>query len=221
MGRCDYIKDDGSRCNFAGDKNDWFFFRDSHDIFSGVIEVCHMHSQMVFSELIAREEVAKQTLKHLALQYKSIIKSGYEVAGKRIVRRDYSEMTVYLEDGTSVPFSVLNKINSGNTQKQRQEDKKVVGEKISKFKGILNQIRNKECRFCGHLLDDPTCNDCKKRQWSDKYTTCDLKSWKNLRRVDLLFHTLCGRIWLQAKFGVKILPSKSGQYTIEQTTQIV
>ena len=165
--------------------------------------------------------MAKQTVKHLALLYRSLVKGSYEVAGKRIVKRDYDNMTVVLEDGTNIDFSVLSRMDSPMKQKQRGEDKKVIGEKIQRWKAILNEIRNKKCRFCNHLLDDPNCIDCKKRQWSEKYTTCDLKSYKNLRRIDILFHTLCGRIWLQAKFGINILPSKSGQYTIEQAIEHV
>lgn len=85
--------------------------------------------------------------------------------------------------------------------------------KIERWQGILNDIRNKTCRLCEHPLTC-SCNQCFKRHNEDKISSATLFSQKLYRRSTFNFHKICGRIFL-ARFGINLLPSSTGQYTLD------
>src|SRR3990167_1579145 len=220
MVKCRYIKEDsGIQCNFTGARHDWFYFHDSHDLFAERVNICHEHSQIIFTPLTASEESIKHTLTQLTMEYRTLSRKDQPIEGRKVFNQDYNRMELILNDGSRLPVESYRDLTSPKRQVERDEKKKKNWEERSRLRSLLNIIRNKTCRFCSHTLDCK-CRNCQQRQWSEIYTTCDLKSYRGLRRVDVLFHTLCGRIWLQAKFGIRMLPTKQDQQTIDQVITV-
>ena len=96
------------------------------------------------------------------------------------------------------------------------KDRQDIMRRINNLKPILNNARNKKCRLCDHDLKCG-CSDCSVRQYSPKFSNISLKSMVGYRRADFMLHTICGRIFIQSKFGIQLLPSISNQMTLEQT----
>lgn len=211
MAVCQALKLDGVRCTQSGDMP-YFWFKDSHNMFNGQINVCQNHYQTIFGKLMEEEDKAKRMISRLRIKVKNTRQT------KKICRRCNCPLDGDLRFAKKCPRCGEDVFNNKTAiiVDDREERTKVY-ELISSWSGILNHIRNRKCRLCNHSLYDPNCSQCAERSPSRKYSHADSHSFDGKRRTVLLFHTICGRIWMQYAFNFKMLQTTSSQMTLEQT----
>jgi len=87
--------------------------------------------------------------------------------------------------------------------------------KVKSWFDIRRDIRNRQCRICLHPLKC-NCQQCKERHEGNIVSSATVFSQYGYRRETFNFHKVCGRIFFQ-RFGFKLLPSLTGQHTLEQS----
>lgn len=135
----------------------------------------------------------------------------------KLLLKEYQQKTII----ETIDRKIKNLQAKLKTEKNWNNNKeiKIEFEKKKRMYEHLNTIRNRTCRLCNYPLNEP---DDPKKQWSQKYTHIDLHSPRGYRREVLLFHSLCGRIWLLANMFLDekekswLQPAKTGQFTLEQ-----
>ena len=162
----------------------YFWYYDAHERINQVFKLDINRSNFIFGRLLADEQKNKQILERL-----------YQKAQAK--RRE--------------------KINRGAAESVRESlnhELNEIYEKIKKFKDIINNIRNKTCRYCGYPLREPKY---KENQIGESFSHADLHSAAGYRREVILFHTECGISWLineialKDKILSKVRPQRIGQ----------
>jgi len=186
---CEALTDSERRCGNSYEKMPYFWFNDSEDVFEKKFKICQFCSQRNFGLLLRTEHELKRTI------------------DGRYTEINYLRKQIKLNGASSKNPNLENQIKTNY-------------EKAKRLQEILKQIRNKTCRLCNYPLKEPADP---KYQWSESFSHADLHSTRGYRREILLFHTMCGRIWIMQTMSVDqkirqlLLPSKTGQFTIEQS----
>lgn len=87
----------------------------------------------------------------------------------------------------------------------------ILAEKRKRMSEHLKNIRNNTCRLCNFPLKEPQKPD---RQIGSCFSHADLHSEYGKRRETILFHTICGRIWMDATFGLNLRKMADRQHAI-------
>jgi len=190
----------------------YFWFKDTHDMFNGQVNICQHHYQLVFGKLMGEEDKAKRMINKLRNEVKNT-KSTKKMCGRCLCPLDGD--LKWEKKCPRCGDDLFNSKKSITIDDREERTKKY--QLISSWSAILNHTRNRKCRICNHDLYDPNCQQCRTRSPSNKYSHADSHSFDGRRRTVMLFHTICGRIWMQSTFGFKMLETTNKQMTLEQT----
>jgi len=216
---CQALRQDGTRCGQSGEIP-YFWFKDSHNMFNDQVNICQYHYQAVFGKLMEEETKAKMMVNKLRNEVKTT-KHTKKICGRCGCYIDPTESS-----RKACPRCGEDLFNSKKSIiiDDREERTKAY-ELISSWSSILNHIRNKKCRICNHPLYDPTCWQCSnpmnklRRSPANLYSHADSHSYDGKRRTVMMFHTICGRIWMHSTFGFEMIPTTDKQLTFEQVAE--
>ena len=200
---CCYQKIDGTKCMRSGDYLPYFWFRDAIEKINQEFKICQDHSNSVLEKLLSEERQIQRQISSVRLLMRNT---------KKV--KNYCMKCRYelVETYRKCPRCGVDLFSNKRTIAiDNQEEKSDYNTRLQALYRILNNVRNKKCRLCNHPLYDLNCPQCAIRQTGFGYSHADFKSPKGFRRADILFHLICGRIWLQTITGIQLLETVSPQ----------
>lgn len=199
------------KCGRSVDLMPYFWFRDSHRLLSKEFTVCFEHSQKILSKLLIKEDELSRVIKHLQDKVK---KTRVEMNRGSNIAEERQKMADARAEGRPIPkFKKMDDL---------KHEIDILYKKIDFMYGQKNAERNKTCRHCGYLLNEPEFD---KDQLSVNYSHSDWHSDKGFRREVILYHTACGREWLFNNMVVDdkvknlVLPRSNRQNTLDDVLE--
>ena len=205
MPNCQALSQNKLKCSKQSE--DYFWFHDSHNLIDETFHLCHDHSQHILLHQMKNEDSLKIASKRLELRIKSLKKS---IIGGSNVEEERKKIREAIEEGLPRPkFQNIDKL---------QNEIKMEYEKMRRLRELINNERNKICRWCGYSLKEPEFPE--DHITGNPYSHADFHSIKGFRRETMMYHTSCGRQFMfeQLKLSAKIIsfikPRSTGQQTI-------
>ena len=205
MSNCQSLNQNKSRCGKQSE--DYFWFHDSHGLIDETFHICHDHSQHILSEQMVNEDNYKRIVSRLKLHIERLKRDmgrGSNIDEERQKIRDA------IEEG--LPRPKFKKIDD------LKRDIKIEYEKLSRIRDLINNERNKTCRWCGFSLKEPEFES--DHVSGNAYSHADFHSTQGFRRETMMYHTQCGRQFMLEKFKLSdkviafIKPRRTGQHVL-------
>lgn len=185
------------RCGKDATDQSYFWYYDQHQRVNRTFHLCQNHSNKIINSLIEKEIGYKQLIDKL---YSKIEHTRSQINHSPNYSEQRDMIRQALENGNPKPkFKSVEKL---------QSDIKEYFRKIKVYKDLLNNERNRTCRYenCRYPLKEPNEQE---DQIGNKFSHADFHSGHGYRREIILFHTECGISWL---LGNMLLIDKELKY---------
>ena len=185
MGICQALHQNKFRCGRQSE--DYFWFHDSHGLLDETFHICHDHSQSVLSEQMKNEDNFKRSVSRLKLHIESL-------------KRDLQKGSNVDEEREKIKHAIAEGLPRPKFKKMDdlQRDIKIEYEKLSRLRDLINNERNRTCRWCGFPLKQPEFES--DHVPGNPYSHADFHSGTGFRRETMMYHTECGRQFMLEKF---------------------
>ena len=205
MGICQALHQNKSRCGRQSE--DYFWFHDSHNLIDETFHICHDHSQSVLSAQMQSEDNFKRSVSRLKLHIESL-------------KRDLQKGSNVDEEREKIKQAIAEGLPRPKFKKMDnlQRDIKIEYEKLSRLRDLINNERNRTCRWCGFALKQPEFES--DHVPGNPYSHADFHSSTGFRRETMMYHTECGRQFMLEKFRLSekiiafIKPRRIGQHML-------
>ena len=205
MPTCQALHQNKLKCGRQSD--DYFWFHDSNGLLDETFHICHDDSQHILAEQMKNEDGFKHAISRLKLHIESLkrdLQKGSNIDEERKkIREAVSE---------GLPRPHFKKID------ELKREIKIEYEKLSRLRDLINNERNKTCRWCGFALKEPEFES--DHIPGNPYSHADFHSVRGFRRETMMYHTQCGRQFMLEKLKLTekiisfIKPRRTGQHVL-------